>query len=184
MIGNKFTYIEVVNPNAEEVGYYFLNKKLIELESKHFVSIEENQELNELANKVHYDYAVFGSHRHARVSDEKNRILNMKKALCNRAVRIVIDKYGRVWSDNTHWTISYILQLGSDTEIIDIPVYIVDFRQEIPSIVNINNTLFDSTESIIDAIECAKQIQIRVENGWRDLNISYQIKDLIKELAF
>ena len=89
-----------------------------------------------------------------------------------------------MWSDNTHWTISYILKLGNDAKIIDVPAYIVDFRQSIPSIININNTLFDSTESIVDAIQCARQIQNRVENGWRDLNISYQIKDLIKELAF
>lgn len=184
MIKNTFTYVEIINPNTEEFDYYFLNKKLIELESKHFVSIKENPKLYELANKVNYDYAIFGSHRRARISDEKNRILNMKKTDCNRAVRFVIDKYGRVWSDNTHWTISYILKLGNDAKIIDVPAYIVDFRQSIPSIININNTLFDSTESIVDAIQCARQIQNRVENGWRDLNISYQIKDLIKELAF
>ena len=94
MIKNTFTYVEIINPNTEEFDYYFLNKKLIELESKHFVSIKENPKLYELANKVNYDYAIFGSHRRARISDEKNRMLNMKKTDCNRAVRFVIDKYG------------------------------------------------------------------------------------------
>lgn len=184
MVQSEFTYIAINSPSDDEIKKYHLKTKLIDTESKHYVHIDTNPILHKLALKVEYNFSVFGSHRKTTIEDEKNRILNMKNSQCPRAVRFIIDQYDRVWSDNTHWTIAYVLAKGPDTRMIDIPIYIVDFRNEIPTIVNINNTVFDSTDSILSAISNAKLIYARINNGWRNTDISYKISELMSELNF
>lgn len=179
-----FIYNEITNISEIEINTYLLDTKLTDIQSKHFINLGNNEKLNELSAKVDYKYSVFGSNHNSNVLEEKNRIINMSQSSCERPLRFVIDSFGRIWADNTHWCIAYILKYGYDVTIADVPAYIVDFRKDIPTIVNIKNTVYDSVSNINNAISCAKEIQNRVDVGWRDLETSYCIKNLIKELSF
>lgn len=178
----QFLYKEINDINDNEKVHYLIDTKLLDVQSKHFALPNNNSHLNELSIKVNYDYPIFGSNHNAVISEEKNRIVNMSKSSCERPVRFVIDNLGRVWADNTHWCIAYIIKYGNDITIGDIPMYIVDFRNHIPEIINVNNTVYDSLSHIKNAIICAKEIQNRIDQGWRDIDVSYCIKNLMKEL--
>lgn len=106
----------------------------------------------------------------------------MSKSICPRAVRFVISKDGRIWSDNTHWTLAYLYKYGLNTKVNDIPLYIVDLRTLKPVIYDINGVVFDSLADIKNAIIASKQIQERLDFGWRPENISYKIGDLYHDL--
>lgn len=179
----QFVYEEFNNISDIENDYGLLNIKLLDVQSKHFVFPEKNKYLSELSNRVNYNFSVFGSNHNAVISEEKNRIINMSKSSCERPVRFVIDNFNRIWADNTHWCIAYILKYGNDTTIGDVPMYIIDLRNHVPKIININNTVYDSLNHIKNAIICAKEIQNRIDQGWRNIEVSYCIKDLISELG-
>lgn len=49
-------------------------------------------------------------------------------------------------------------------------------------IIEYDNILFDSMYCIKSAIACAKRIQDRLDKGWRPINTSFTINDLIKDL--
>ena len=180
----EFVYKDICKLTNIEKNYYQINRKLEDVQSKHFALLAENSVLDKLSKKVNYTYSVFGSNHNSNVLEEKNRIINMSTSSCERPLRFVIDSFGRVWADNTHWCIAYIIKYGNNTTLGDIPFYIVDFRGDVPEIVNINNTVYDSISHVKNAIDCANNIQKRINLGWRPKDISYCIKDLIKELDF
>lgn len=159
------------------------SQRLVDTQAKHIAYIDSKTEhLHKLSIAVEYNIDIIGSHRNTVLEDERQRILNMKNSDCLRAARFVICEDGRIWADNTHWTISYTMRFGNDVTIRDIPAYIVDFRSSIPTIVEHGNVLFDSMFCIKSAIACAKRIQDRVNNGWRPIDISFTINDLINNL--
>lgn len=102
----------------------------------------------------------------------------MSKSICPRAVRFVITKDARIWSDNTHWTLAHLIKNGMDVMVGDIPMYVVDFRKKIPCIYDKEGIVFDSLHDIKSAIASAKRIQERLDIGWRPCNLSYKIGDL------
>jgi len=171
--------LEKENQNYSDI----FNYKLINTHSKHIANIDEaTQKWHDLSKQVGYDMDVIGSHRQTTLEDERRRIQNMKNSSCLRAARFVVSLDGRIWADNTHWTIAYILKYGNMTTIKDIPSYIVDFRNNTPIVVEQKNVLFDSTYCIKSAIACAKRIQDRLNKGWRPMNMPFTIDDLIKDL--
>lgn len=181
-MNNQFAYIDIKEPSDKEIKMYHLDMKLAETESKHIVYPYLHGDMVELSNKVQYDYLVIGSHRrNSKVPSETERINNMKNASCKRPARFVISRDDRVWADNTHWTLSFILNNQSAC-IKDVPSYIVDFRNEVPTIININHSVYDSVSCILNAIECAYAIQKRLDNGWRPISIKFTINDLLNEL--
>lgn len=105
----------------------------------------------------------------------------MKNTSYKRPARFVISKYGRVWADNTHWTISYVLNNFSAL-IKDIPAYMIDFREELPTIISINNSVYDSVICIKNALQSAYSIQARLDKGWRPLSLEFKMSNLINEL--
>lgn len=107
----------------------------------------------------------------------------MSQTTCLRAVRVVITQDGKIWSDNTHWTISYLIRYGKNTKLQDIPFYVIDFREDIPIVVNYNYTLFDSITEIKKAVNSARNIQIRLNNGWRNNGLNYTIGELFSALV-
>ena len=179
---NRFEYIDIKYPSTDEIRKYRMNLKLTDTEAKHIVFPNLHNEMIELSNKVGYEYSVLGSHRNnSRTASEIERINNMKNTEYKRPARFVISKDGRVWADNTHWTISYAL-IDKNSRIIDIPSYVVDFREQFPKIISINNSVYDSIICIQNAIESAYAIQERLKKGWRPSTISFTILDLMKEL--
>lgn len=160
-----------------------LNMKLVDLECKHIPLVnKENHEIYINSKGIGYNYLLFGSHReNYNLSNELNRVKNMSNSSCLRAVRIVLTNDGKIWSDNTHWTIAYIYRFGKDSRLRDIPIYIVDLRYKIPSVIDCDNTLFDSISNIQKAIIASSSIQNRINSGWRK-NQSYTINNFLNDL--
>ena len=180
---NKFTIIDGDNDSPELQD--LLPLKVVQLECKHIAYVDnKTKELHKNALNVGYDNDIFGSHRtYTDIFDEVGRIQNMSQTPCLRAVRIVITNDGKVWSDNTHWTISYLFRYGNDTKLNDIPFYVIDFRTEIPTVINYDSTLFDSIVEVRKAISAAASIQTRLNIGWRCNGLRYTIGDLFSTLV-
>lgn len=161
-----------------------LSIKLKELESKHIPYINNKTKiLHQNALEIGYTCDIFGSHRrYTDLVDEIERIRNMSLTPCLRAVRIVLTSDGKIWSDNTHWTIAYMLRYGSDTQLRKIPFYVVDFSNNIPIVIDYKYTLYDSMTEIRNAVRAAKNIQDRVNAGWRNNKLSYTIRELAEAL--
>lgn len=159
--------------------------RLISLECKHIAYIDDKtSKLHENALEIGYKNYILGSHRaYTNIFDELSRIHNMAQSSCLRAVRIVITRDGRYWSDNTHWTLSYLFRYGVETKIQKIPFYVIDFRNENPIAINHAFTLFDSVTEIRNAVEAAHSIQKRLDIGWRTKELSYTIGDLFSILS-
>lgn len=180
---SKFTYIEFDDSNPASSIHNYLSTKLIEVESKHVAFFDDKTKIFfELSQKVNYNNTILGIHLNATIQNEYFRINNMSRSACPRAVRFVITKDGRIWSDNTHWTLAYLLKHGMNITIMDIPMYIVDFRKDIPSIFDKNGAIFDSLFDIKSAIASAQRIQDRLDRGWRPCNLSYKIIELNNDI--
>lgn len=175
----EFTYIKFDDINFPKSVLDYISTKLIDVESKHVAFLEQRTKIFfALSEKVKYDNTVLGIHRNATIQNEYFRIINMSKSICPRAVRFVITKDARIWSDNTHWTLAHLIKNGMDVMVGDIPMYVVDFRKKIPCIYDKEGIVFDSLYDIKSAIASAKRIQERLDIGWRPCNLSYKIGDL------
>lgn len=156
---------------------------LVGIESKHVAFKNDATSIFfELSWKVGYENTILGIHRTSIIKNEYMRIKNMSQSPCLRAVRFVITKDNNIWSDNTHWTLAYIYRHGLETRISDIPLYIIDFRNELPVIYDCEGVVFDSILDIKKAIAAAKSIQDRLDLGWRPQNISYTIGQLYRDM--
>lgn len=181
---SKFTYVVLDDNYPTSSIQNYLSTKLIEVESKHVAFLSDQSKIFfDLSEKVNYNNTILGFHRHATIRNEYFRINNMCKSDCLRAVRFVITKDERIWSDNTHWTLAYILKYDVDVTVLDIPMYIVDFREKAPIIFDKNGAVFDSLFDIKSSIASAQRIQERIDKGWRPLNLSYKIINLKTDIC-
>ena len=176
--------IKIINLNKDSFLIKDIVKtKLLDLECKHIPCKKESNEIiysNSI--EIGYQYIIFGSHRNNyNLFDEIKRINNMATSTCERAARIVITKDGKIWSDNTHWTIAYIIKYGENTTLRNIPMYIVDLRPAHPLVINCENTLFENISDIYSAVSASLEIQKRIDKGWRK-NIIYKICDFLNDL--
>lgn len=174
-----FSYVAFEKNNCPLDIISYIDILLVNTESKHVAL--KNDATNiffELSEQVKYTNTILGIHRTPIIKNEYFRIKNMSNSSCLRAVRFVITNDGRIWSDNTHWTLAYIYKYGLQTKISDIPLYIVDFRNTRPVIYDYEGVVFDSLSDIQKAIIAAKTIQERLDLGWRPKEISYTIGQL------
>ena len=115
----KYVNFEIKNPPITISNY--LCKRIEDVESKHVADFRNRTKIFfEKSDLVGYPNTILGIHRNASIKNEYYRIQNMSHALCNRAVRFVISRDGRIWSDNTHWTLAYLLEKGVDLSLIHI----------------------------------------------------------------
>ena len=119
IVGTQIHSFQYVDYRLEKVPISiieFLSKRIEDIESKHVANFKESTRIFfELSEKVGYPNTILGIHRNSNIQNEYFRIQNMSQSLCNRAVRFVISKDGRIWSDNTHWTLAYLLQKGANS---------------------------------------------------------------------
>lgn len=178
-----FQYVDYTFEKKPNLITDFLCKKIEEVESKHVANYKDDTRIFfRFSEKVGYPNTVLGIHRNSNIQNEYFRIQNMSQSTCNRAVRFVISKDGRIWSDNTHWTLAYLLQKGRNTLVSDIPAYIIDFREIVPTIYDKEGVVFDSIYDIKNSIASAKRIQERIDLGWRPIKFSYTIKQLHSDI--
>ena len=182
IVGTQIHSFQYVDYRLEKVPISiieFLSKRIEDIESKHVANCKESTRIFfELSEKVGYPNTILGIHRNSNIQNEYFRIQNMSQSLCNRAVRFVISKDGRIWSDNTHWTLAYLLQKGANSLVSDIPAYMIDFRKTVPIVFDREGVVFDSIYDIKSSIASAKRIQERLDSGCRPTKYSYTIKQL------
>jgi len=180
---HRFQYVDYTNNNIPSSISDYILKKIGNVESKHVADFRNTTEkFFKNSEIVGYPNTILGIHRNASIKNEFFRIQNMCHSICNRAVRFVITKDERIWSDNTHWSLAYILQNGITTLLSEIPMYIVDFRESIPIIYDKEGVVFDSINDIKNAIASSERIQNRLNLGWRPLDDSYTIEQLYQDL--
>ena len=180
----KFEYFDLTTDLEKFKDYEdILNALVAETECKHYTTLnEETKKYDESAKMVGYEWARFGSHREdSTLEDEKNRIFSMENSNVDRPVRFVITSDNKVWTDNTHWVIAYLLRKGKNTKIKDIPFYLVDFTHEIPRIIGYNGSVIDNEEDKARAIDASLDVEKRVRAGWRK-KLPYNILDFVKDL--
>lgn len=180
---HKFQYVDYTNSDIPSPILDYIFKKIGDVESKHVANYRDTTErFFKYSEMVGYSNTILGIHRNASIKNEIFRIQNMCHSICNRAVRFVITKDERIWADNTHWSLAYILQNGINTLLSEIPMYIIDFREPIPIIYDKQGVVFDSINDIKNAIASSERIQNRLNLGWRPLSDSYTIEQLYLDL--
>ncbi len=181
---HNFQYINDKADNIPSALKEYLTKRIEDVESKHVANYSnETKRFFKYSEVVGYPNTLLGFHKNSNIQNEYFRIINMSQTVCNRTVRFVITKDNRIWSDNTHWTLAYLIQNGHTTLLSDIPAYIIDFRNLYPIVFDKDNIVFDSLYDIKSAIASAKRIQDRLDLGWRPSEDSYTIRQLYNDIT-
>lgn len=120
--------------------YVLLNPEICklylkDLECKHIADDSpKNKIWLELAKKVGYEWAIFGSHRkmqeEMRLNFEINRIIEMSRSQTVRPIRIVKTSNNKYFVDNTHWSLAMLMSKGKNVKLTEVPFYVVDFTHE------------------------------------------------------
>ncbi len=154
------------------------------LECKHVI-LNEPTTIFEASVRAGYEYVILGSHRHASIEDENKRILTMQESKTfNRPVRVVKAKDERLWCDNTHTAMAYLRRnYKKQIALKDIPFYLIDVSGNKPVVVSVRNSVIQNDECIINAINCALQINNRLSQGVRPDGMSYTIGELNNMLS-
>lgn len=115
-----FKYVDYEIGNPPTTIADFLCKRIEDVVSKHVADYRNRTKIFfEHSDLVGYQNTILGIHKNASIENEYFRIKNISHSLCHRAVRFVISKDNRLWSDNTHWTLAYILEKGVDALVLD-----------------------------------------------------------------
>lgn len=158
--------------------------KLKDLECKHTALPLKDKIFINLAKNVDYPWAVLGSQRNGSIDYEKQRISIMELEAIERPIRIVRDRIGRLWADNTNWTIAYMKKYGQEATLKNVPFYFVDFYNTESK----NGKLYkgdipiESQMDISNILTAAKDIQNRLDKNWRNKEYSFTVMDLFQEL--
>lgn len=173
---------------SEDVELYKKVKEtfLKKLQCKHIVYIDSDKTelLADAAKEINYEWVMFGSHReNPSLEKEIDIIDSMISSNYTRPLRIVIDQDNRLWADNTHSTIAFMLKHGYNSRVKDVPFYIVDLRVTPYRIVSNNGSVLDSKEDIKNAIACAERIKNYVHRGFRRKGFkSWSINELMFQI--
>lgn len=184
----EFIYMDYESAKTKGKYEWLEEIKLIDLHCKHimkislytkhvFDSAERAFRAQNVPNRV-----IWGVHRNGTEESERNIIKKMISDNFSRPVRIVIDQFGRVWADNTHTVISWVIRKGVECRLKDIPFYAVDLR-ETTKIISINGTVHDSVKEIKTAIACADRIKRLIQFGYRDVGTDWKIRCLMIDIG-
>lgn len=139
----------------------------------------------ELGRKVGYDQVIWGYRCGLWGRYDVNRIVQLGQIQrviskgIKRPVRIIIGYQGTIWIDNLHTCIASILCYGENMKISDMPVYIVDMRDDVPIIVDINRSVSFDYDKIAGVIQCSKDRLSRIHIDLYDVN--YTICEFMTE---
>lgn len=166
---------------------YVLEKKIVDCHCKHVMSLEsvKAQEVYNESKNIGYNHVIWGYGSGLYKNIDSNRTVQLHtigrmiyKGF-NRQFRVVIDKYNTIWVDNLHSAIRDILIFGEDITFGETKCYIVDMRNEIPIVVDVDNTV---SNNIIDIEGCIKASQERCERTSKKLQeINYTIREFMED---
>jgi len=153
--------------------------RLADTHSKHVpkgINTPQISQLKQLASRVGYRYCDLGHHQ--RLDPEQDRIYvsSMARMRDIRPPKLVLTRCGRLWCDNTHWGLAAMARWGTDVRVGHVPFYLVDLRDSIPVIVRRPLGLMGRGMEL--AISNARSIQLRLDMGWRPIDIWFTLGDL------
>ena len=170
-------------PDLDVEAFYarFGSRSLGSTESKHVPQSVESpliDELIELARAMGYANPKMGAHQGMNAHEDRQYVRALVERTELRPLKFVLTRDGRVWADNTHWTLAAVLKHGLDQTIADVPHYFVDFTDPRALVINRPESLLGLRFD--DAVRKAGWIQERLDLGWRPPTVSFTIEDLLE----
>lgn len=103
-------------------------------ESKHIAintPLQMAQLFEQNAKQVNYPFCYMSMKNNYSITANKKYVQTMANSPNFRPAKYIIDKAGRVWTDNTHTSLSIMLRNGITASINSAHFYFVDLREEI-----------------------------------------------------
>lgn len=131
----------------------------------------------EKASMVKYEYCFMSLKNNYSIEANHEYVRNMAKKPNFRPAKYVIDKGGRIWTDNTHTSLSIMERNGILAHIKSADFFFVDLRDENiifqpPHLPILSNEVY--TRIIFNALK----LQQRIDNCWRPFFLSYTLENL------
>lgn len=153
----------------------FLEKNLKDIEAKYIGKLtQKNKVFVELGQKFEKPDVLMGSHKDNSVFDEQEKILDLANGKNSVPVKIFLLKNDRMFAGNTKWALAYLKRYGDNVKLSQVPVFIVDLREEFPVVVDYNGSAY-SQKNILKTVGSAIKLNDRVENGWRPKENKYTV---------
>lgn len=131
----------------------------------------------ERASIVNYEYCFMSLKSNYNINDNHKYVQHMVETPNFRPAKYVIDKNGRIWTDNTHTSLSIMVRNGIFASINSADYFFIDLREE-NIIFQPNYLPILPNEIYSKIIFNALKIQQRIDNGWRPISLSYTLENL------
>lgn len=129
------------------------------------------------ASMVNYEYCFMSLKNNYDIMDNHEYVRRMAETPNFRPAKYIIDKSGRMWTDNTHTSLSIMVRNGISAPINSADYFFVDLRDE--NIIFQPQHLPILSETIYSKIIFnALKLQQRIDNGWRPVPLSYTMEEL------
>lgn len=163
---------------------FVLDLKIGDLESIHLASVntELEKEIYNASIKIGNDCLITAYRNNDTLDKIKERILKMKKLNVDITMRIIITKDGRIWTDNSQSAIATMLKHGDEILVKDVPIYIIDTRNNEDCFICDKDTNPYSYNNIFSYLQVSDILNQRISDGYRPENLSWKIKDLKNQI--
>lgn len=157
------------------------NMRLIDLECKHVMyETEINASIIDDALGATHGSIQWGLHRAATIDTERAIVNQMVQDRFMRPFRVT-QTVCNAWADNTHTVISWIVRLGSDALVGDVPHYVCDVSILPPTIAGPPKWIDLSPQAQVGALVRATRLaRIEEHGGRRD---HWKIGDLCEQIG-
>lgn len=177
---DNFKIIKIDDDTISEHAF-LLNTKLKDLQAKFIAKISKSQRIFfDNVKKFGKEKVVFGA-KYDDTNKAQNLIYDLSAEKNTKPIKIIKDKYGRLFALNTARAVAYLRKYGHDVELKQLPFFLIDFSQNDLVIFDYNGAL-ESQRNLEAVLDSAKRTIMRIENGWRSVGTSYTVGKLEKEL--
>jgi hypothetical protein len=160
-----------------------ISKELLaDVASKHCAAGVDStmiRQLRLLAENVDYEFAIIGADAHRGPHEDRSYVAAMATSFEIRPIKIVVTSCGRIWTDNTHWTLAALRKYGRSCTVGEVAHYVVQFGECGARLITRPITMDESAAR--ESLRLAGNIQQRLDLGWRPPSISYTIGDLFED---
>lgn len=155
---------------------------ILQLESKHVPvtgSGSRVQTLLCLADKVGYRFGRIGANHGLDAAGEFERVRHMAIGQYQRPIKVVVSNDGRFWCDNTHWALAAVVRAGHHVTLGVVSHYLIVMNGDSVEVIGAPSSL--RGDDFLLAVENARRIDYRLQQGWRPRSLSYTMSDLFFE---
>lgn len=146
---------------------------------------EKTKALAKASEQIGYPQTWWGYEEGLHTDPTRNRLVQISRIQrfiaggIIHSIRMVIDREGDLWPDNLHSTLAHILCRGPDTVLMQMPVYFVDMRGDIPGIVDGNRFIDFNRQKIKGLLQASEKRISRVSKAVKD--VDYRIGEFMKD---